>query len=204
MHPGNSLRYRLQPAQAGPLLGVVIAFALVVFLLPVAVNALTPEREPREEPVMLSSFDSYREIPLELEGQPVECVSNELSPLMWGFDCHEVLIDSIILRGVEDPEHSLRRMVRAGTGGFGAADAPVDAYGESLVLIDESYGLAGMLFPLDDDAFLYVQLDVYLPGAHVATLGEAVWQSVPGAPLPGQLAQDLATLHPSLWSQGQN
>lgn len=199
MHPGKKVRYQLQPAQAGPLLVVVLVISLIIFLLPVVVNAMTPNRGPAEEPVVLSSYDSYEEIPLELDGRQLECVSNDLSPLLWGYDCHEVLIDSILVDDSEDDaakEHTLRRMLRAGTSGVGDVDAPITEIGNVLVIIDNSFGVAGMSFPTTDGRRMYVQLDVYVPGPHIATFGEAVWQSAIEEPLPESLAYELATLQP--------
>lgn len=193
MHSGNQVRYRLQPAKAGPLLGVVLAVSLLIFLAPVVVDAVTRDDGPEPEPMVLSSFDSYEEIPLELGGNQLECPFNDLSPLLWGYDCHEVRLDSIIVDDTGDAEHTLRRMVRAGSGGIGGA-GEITSYGDVITLVDDRYGLAGMLFPTEDGRLLYAQIDVYLPGPHVATFGEAVWGSLLDEEMPPALGLELAML----------
>ena len=193
MHSGNKVQYKLQPAKAAPLLGIVLAVSLLIFLAPVVVNAVTRDSGPEPEPMVLGSYDSYEEIPLELGGNQLECAFNDLSPLMWGYDCHEVRLDSIMFTNVADAEQTLRRMVRAGTSGIGG-DGEITAYGDVLTLIDDRYGLAGLAFPIDGGGMLYAQIDVYLPGTHVATYGQAMWESLLGEDMPPALGVELATL----------
>lgn len=195
MRPGNVTAYRLQPEKAAPVLGVLAILLTVIMLLPFLLRAVIPAAAGETEPVQLSSFDTYDEIPLTLDGQPVLCEFNDESPLMWGYDCGEVSLDSVVhpREGVQDPEATLRRMFRAGS--WGGADDSLDVqhFGETLVIEDSEYGLVGILTPIEDDQLMYVQIDVYWSSEDTADYGEAVWQTLIGEPMPESLLGTLTT-----------
>lgn len=194
MHPAHDTAYRLQPEKAAPVLGVLAVIMALILVLPFLLRAVVPAAStPDPEPVMLSSFDSYDDIPLELDGQPVLCESNEESPLMWGYDCGEVTLDSIVhpREDVADPEDTLRRMVRAGSWDMAGDDVAVESYGDALVLDDVDYGLIGILAPIEDEQWMYVQIDVFWRGDDTAAYGEAVWETLLDEPMPDNLLRTL-------------
>lgn len=195
---GREVAYRLQPANPWPALGLAAAAMALLVILPLLAAAVVPEPSPGAdaEQVVLGSYDSYTELPLEFHGQPVRCPSDDLSVFMMGYDCDEVRIDSVIhpAADVDDREETLRRMVRAGSGGFTQGGGEVTSSGDRLILADLEYGIIGVLAPLDEDNVIYVQLDVWEFGEQAAAYGEAVWQTLFDEPLPTDLAGDLGWL----------
>ncbi|AIT62148.1 hypothetical protein [Corynebacterium doosanense] len=195
MRPGNVTAYRLQPEKAAPVLGVLAILLAVILLLPFLLRALIPAATGETEPVQLSSFDSYDEIPLTLDGQPVRCEFNDESPLMWGYDCGGVSLDSVVhpRESVQDPEATLRRMFRAGSWASADDSLAVQHFGDTLVLDDPGYGLIGILTPIEDNFLMYVQIDVLWDSEDTADYGEAVWQTLIGESMPESLLGTLTT-----------
>lgn len=197
MRQGNHTAYRLRPEKAGPVLGVLLLLWAVMLLLPFLARAAVPEAAlAGDDPVELSSFDSYESYPLQFEGQQAMCEFNDMSQLMWGYDCGDVLIDSILHESsaVPDAEITLRRMVRAGSLGMADNDAPVEYYGNTLVLRDPDYGFLGILAPMGENTIMYVQLDVYYLSEDSAWYANAVWETLTGEPLPEELLGDFVDL----------
>lgn len=131
-------RYLLQPARTGRLWWATVGVAVVALVLPAIVWLLLPASaaEPEREQVVLGAGDWEIETDL-------TCEANLLSSTGGGWDCQGVLLDTITQPATDDPDHNLRRMVRA-LAYTPLPQASVATVGRGRVLVDAPSGVIGM------------------------------------------------------------
>lgn len=193
MQPAIPTRYQFQPARTGPVLGIALGMAALLFIPPTIAGFAVSGREPAAEPVNLTEmFGSDVDKPVLIDGRPLECPAYFESTLLNGFKCDDALIESFVHGAQDDPEHTLRRMVRAGTMGVADGEATVQTYGDTLAITDSTYGLLAFLAPIENDQLLYVQVDILTFGSGASELAEATWSAVHDESLPPELSAELS------------
>lgn len=192
MQSGFSTRYQFQPSRAGRVIGIALGILAVLFIPTTVVGLTSFGRAPSTEPVSLSSAMSEDvDKPVLIDGQPLECAPYLESTLLHGYACDGAYIESIIHDAQDDPELTLRRMVRAGSMGFADHEAPVEEYGDTLVLVDGSYGMLGFLTPVENEQLLYAQVNIVSENERTGQLLDATWAAAHDEPLPAGLAGEL-------------
>ncbi|MDY3126685.1 MAG: hypothetical protein SOW59_00935 [Corynebacterium sp.] len=198
------LMYRLQPAQPlrwwwATFLGVVVAAAL-----PFGLWAATADHIPPRTPVVLSQpgLSFSQEIP------GLECPTS--ADMMGGYDCGPVQIGLFPAVEPKDPEHTLRRAIRA-TYLLSDVNVPVRHVGAGLLAVMPDKDIVAMGFrnPDNDSEYLYVTLtttnsalntEKYPPEQSrqaLAQLSKQVWDSFGVGELQADIAAELGTVSDS-------
>jgi hypothetical protein len=116
--------------------------AVVLLLLPTVINVAIPERANPYRQLVLDAFGSEWNVPVVTQsGAPVQCelAVDDFVTRSWSCNDQTTIITQIV-EGSEDPESTLRRMVRANL----ALEAPADAQfvssedGRAHLLVDSS------------------------------------------------------------------
>ncbi len=130
------VKYQLQPARTGRVWWATVGVTLAVLLLPGIVWFLVPLAEPEREQVVLGTGEWEIETDL-------NCEVNLLAATGVGWDCEGVFLETITQPTTRDPNHNLRRMVRA-LAYTPIPRAAVTTVGQGRVLVDAANGVIGM------------------------------------------------------------
>lgn len=128
--------YQLQPARTGRVWWATVGVTLAVLLLPAIVWFFVPLAVPEREQVVLGTGDWEIETDL-------TCEVNLLAATGVGWDCEGVTLETITQPTTQDPDHNLRRMVRA-LAYTPIPRAAVTTVGEGRVLVDAPNDVIGM------------------------------------------------------------
>lgn len=125
--------------------------AAVLLLLPTLINLLIPDKAMDYKQLSIDAFGSEWQIPITTaEGVSVQCEfeADDLISRTW--QCRDsTTITTQFVESVDDPENTLRRMIRATTGFFPGNDAHVGHSddGRAHILSDDALGLDGWAVP---------------------------------------------------------
>ena len=187
-------RYRLQPTVDRTWWWSLFGATAVILLLPVVFNLLVPDRERREQAYLGMPGYSW-EIPLDMTCEPMGLDS--VGP---GWRCDGVMVQSLIADGGEDPERTLRRMMRA-MNFIGPADSePVFREGQARMLIDTATSSVGLSLEGEGDRASQTMVAVITgPGVRVAPVADQVWGAYTGGkPLPAVVTDAIVEPSPRL------
>ncbi|WP_047258763.1 hypothetical protein [Corynebacterium uterequi] len=184
----HGLTYRLTPRRSGGYLLFGIVALMLILVVPIIVKAVLPGA-PQPRPVVISGAGvEWESAQLRLDGEPLECVTSELSMINFGFDCGAASVDSMVLTGVKDIQKSAKRAMRAGGGGMiDLSDARTVEHDGSVLIVAEDATLAGFVYPVPDvgpDAYSYAQVELHFTDEELEPWLESVWQALDGTDLP--------------------
>ncbi|AWB81016.1 hypothetical protein C3B44_00515 [Corynebacterium yudongzhengii] len=188
MRAVTASRYQLKPRRTFSYIAIIVAFFTVLMGVPWALMLAIPQAQTEREPVVLSSASHDIEIPVTVGGEQLRCASNFEAMLMFGYDCGDVLVESIIHDQVADRERTLRRMMSASSAGFVEADGEVINVGGTLVLFDDLTHRIGILTEIDGGRTMYAQVQDVGASDRFLPITDGVWRALHDEPLPAELA----------------
>ncbi|GAB3697223.1 hypothetical protein [Corynebacterium nasicanis] len=169
--------YRLQPATDRRWWFSLFGVTTAVLLLPALLLLVVPTRSVSEQ-VVLGSEEGWG-IPLDMSCRPSSDV------LLAGWQCGDVLAQTMNVEGGTDPERTLRRMMRAMLYLTPSPEAEVLREGTARMLIDDYSRSVGMtLEGSGEDEGVTMVVVLSGPGGQVAPFADTVWREFTGRELP--------------------
>lgn len=179
-------QYRFSPTRAGKHWWAIFAVAVILLAIPALLNLVVPERQAQTDEVRLGQLGYNWEIPLtDAAGEPLSCrqSTEALSGQLW--DCEGTIVQSMIVEGSVDEEHTLERMMRMTLLAYPPADVPTFREGDALMKIDDRFGAVGMSLAGTGEREGASMIAVIFGGPNVPELSDAVWyQFSDGQSLP--------------------
>lgn len=169
--------YRLRPTADIPWWFALFGATTAMLLLPVLLLPVVPERNTTS-PVMLGDAAFGWQVPLHRECRPAGGLMAN------GWNCGDVLVQTLVVPGSTDPDRTLRRMVRGLTMGS-LPTADILREGDARMLIDEPGRSVGFtLTGLDDHPDQTLVAVLTGPGPETAPLADDTWLALTGRHLP--------------------
>lgn len=168
--------YRLQSASDRRWWVALFGITAVVLLLPALLLLVVPARDVAERVVL--GGESW-EIPLELECRPSTDVLHS------GWSCGELQVQTLLVEGGEDPDRTLRRMMRTMLIMPPPRDAEILKEGDARMLIDDTTWSVGLsLEGTGERADLTIVTVLTGPGWAISPVADDVWREYTGQGLP--------------------
>lgn len=125
--------------------------ATVLLLLPTFINMLIPDKAMDYKQLSIDAFGSEWQIPITTaEGASVQCELDADDFISRTWQCRDsTTITTQFVEGVDDPENTLRRMIRATNGFSPGNDAHVGSSndGRAHILSDDARGIVPWAIP---------------------------------------------------------
>lgn len=169
-------QYRFSPTRAGKHWWAIFAVAVILLAIPALLNLFVPERQAQTDEVRLGQAGYDWEIPLsDADGEPLSCrqSTEALSGHLW--DCEGTTVQSMIVEGSTDEEHTLDRMMRMTLLDYPPEDVPTFREGDALMKIDDRWGAVGMSLAGTGEWEGSSMITVIFGGPKVPELSDAVW-----------------------------
>jgi len=177
--------YRLQPASDRRWWVALFGITAVVLLLPALLLLVVPARDVAERVVL--GGESW-EIPLELECRPSTDVLHS------GWSCGELQVQTLLVEGGEDPDRTLRRMMRTMLIMPPPRDAEILKEGDARMLIDDTTWSVGLsLEGTGERAGLTIVTVLTGPGWAISPVADDVWREYTGQGLPEIVREAIVT-----------
>lgn len=180
--------YQLQPARTGRVWWATVGVTIAVLVIPFLLWAVAPpvQSDTGSERVLLGTGE--RRIETDLQCEPDLFATGGV-----GWYCGDLSLGTISQPLSDDPDHNLRRMVRA-FASTGMPDEPIETVGEARVLVVEDFGLTiGMSVQTEEEQIFAVVTGYDYLGpevrAETIALADKVFRDMSGHELPASISQ---------------
>ncbi|MDO5668404.1 MAG: hypothetical protein Q4G50_00175 [Corynebacterium sp.] len=168
--------YRLQPDRDRRWWLALFGITAAILLLPAMLLPVVPAREVSERVVL--GGENW-EVPLDMECRPATDV------LLSGWSCGDLQVQTILVEGGEDPDRTLRRMMRAMLMFPPPQDAEILKEGDARMLIDDATRSVGLsLEGTGEREGLTIVTVLTGPGTAISPVADDVWHEYAGRGLP--------------------
>lgn len=180
--------YQLKPVGRAKLWWSIMGIAAVLLLLPLGVNAVVPDNSKSYRQLSIGAVGYEWEVPVVTgSGAPVMCEMTSDDLFMKYWECNgDTTVVTMLVEGVEDPENTLRRMIRATL----ATPMPEDIVPTAA---SEDGRAHALLQPGTDEGFL-----VSLPIVAISQQGQGDYEDVTAVAIVNGVSNEYYASH--IWS----
>ena len=180
--------YQLQPARTGRVWWATVGVTIAALVIPFLIWAVAPPVQSNTESERVLLGTGERQIETDLQCEPDLFATGGVS-----WYCGDINLSTISQPLSDDPDHNLRRMVRA-LATTGIPNEPIEQVGDARVLAVEDFGLTiGMSVQTEEEQIFAVVTgyDYLGPDARAETvaLANEVFQDMSGQELPASISQ---------------